>query len=237
LYQPFLDLVVRKTKKLRVGPGEDEQTEIGPLINDRQLRTVESHVEEAIACGARLLIGGHRLPDLSSNFYAPTILADVTHNMRIMREETFGPVLPVMAFDTDEEAIRLANDSEFGLAASVWTKDRARGEALARQIQAGTVMINDAISYFGISEAPHGGVKASGIGRTHGCFGMEEMTRLKYVDSDRLPNMKKVWWYGYGAEFRTQMEGFADFLFAGRVGQKLRGMLRSAGALRRKNQI
>ena len=111
--------------------------------------------------------------------------------MRIMREETFGPVLPVMPFDSDEEAIRLANDSEYGLAASVWTRDRARGEAVARRIQAGTVMVNDVISCFGISEAPHGGVKASGSGRSHGRFGLEEMVRTKYLDSDRLARDEK----------------------------------------------
>jgi hypothetical protein len=103
------------------------------------------------------------------------------------------------------------------LAASVWTRDNARGERLARRIQAGTVMVNDVISCFGISEAPHGGVKSSGVGRTHGRFGLEEMVRLKYVDSDLLPGMKKVWWYGYGARFTRQMEGFLDMQFARRV--------------------
>jgi len=112
--------------------------------------------------------------------------------MRIMREETFGPVLPIMAFDSDEEAIQLANDSEFGLAASVWTQDRKRGESLARKIQRELFMVNDAVSCFGISEAPHGGVKASGLGRTHGRFGLDEMVRTKYVDSDLMSNMKKV---------------------------------------------
>ena len=91
-----------------------------------------------------------------------------------------------MPFDSDDEAIRLANDSDYGLAASIWTRDRSRGEALARRIQVGTVMVNDAVACFGISEAPHGGVKASGMGRTHGCFGLEEMVRIKHVDSDRL---------------------------------------------------
>jgi acyl-CoA reductase-like NAD-dependent aldehyde dehydrogenase len=201
LYDAFLEACVRKTKQLRVGNGIDPQTEIGPLIYERQLRNVESHVEDARARGARVLTGGSRLPQLGSNFYAPTVLADVTHAMHIMREETFGPVLPVMPFDTDEEAIRLANDSDYGLAASIWTRDRARGELLARRILAGTVMVNDAVACFGISEAPHGGVKASGMGRTHGRFGMEEMVRIKHVDSDRLPGMKKIWWYGYGQGF------------------------------------
>ena len=148
-----------------------------------------------------------------------------------MREETFGPVLPVMAFDDDEEAVRLANDSEYGLAASVWTRDWDRGKRLARQIHAGTVMVNDVISCFGISEAPHGGVKASGVGRTHGRFGLEEMVRLKYLDSDLAPGMKKLWWYGYGAPFARQMEGFLDLQFARGLRRKLSGALRAAGVV------
>jgi succinate-semialdehyde dehydrogenase/glutarate-semialdehyde dehydrogenase len=154
--------------------------------------------------------------------------------MRIMREETFGPVLPVVAFDTDDEAVRLANDSEFGLAACVWTRDNARGERLARRIQAGTVMVNDVVSCFGISEAPHGGCKSSGIGRAHGRFGLEEMVRLKYLDVDLMPSMKKVWWYGYGANFAQQMEGFLDMQFARGWGARLRGALHAAGVMRRK---
>ncbi|MGB9283643.1 MAG: aldehyde dehydrogenase family protein, partial [Candidatus Sulfotelmatobacter sp.] len=189
---------------------------------------------DAVACGARVLAGGSRLPELGANFYKPTVLADVTHEMRIMREETFGPVLPVMAFDSEDEAIRLVNDSEFGLAASVWTRDNARGERLARRIQAGTVMVNDVVSCFGISEAPHGGLKSSGVGRTHGRFGLEEMVRLKYVDSDLMPEMKKVWWYGYGPSFARQMEGFLNMQFAPGMGARLRGALRAAGVIRRK---
>jgi len=174
------------------------------------------------------------LPELGKNFYQPTVLADVTHEMNVMREETFGPVLPVMAFDSDEEAVRLANDSQYGLAASVWTRDDARGERLARRIQAGTVMVNDAVSCFGVAEAPHGGVKSSGVGRTHGRFGLEEMVRLKYVDFDRMPGMKKVWWYGYGANFARQMEAFLDSQFANGWAQRLRGALHAVEMIRRK---
>ncbi len=229
LYQPFIEACVRKTKQLRVGNGINPETDVGPMIHERQLKFVEAQVEEARARGARVLAGGTRLPNFGSNFYAPTVLADVTHEMRIMREETFGPVLPVMAFDSDEEGIRLANDSDYGLAASIWTLNHRRGEALARRIHAGTVMMNDALSCFGISEAPHGGAKSSGLGRTHGRFGLEEMVQLKYLDSDRLPGVKKVWWYGYGEPFARQMEASLDLQFAREPGQRLRGALRSAG--------
>jgi succinate-semialdehyde dehydrogenase/glutarate-semialdehyde dehydrogenase len=234
LYERFLKACVDKAKKLRVGNGLDPKTDVGPMIHERQMLAVDAHVQDALARGARLLTGGARLTELGSNFYEATILEDVTHAMCIMREETFGPVLPVAAFDSDDEAVELANDSEFGLAASVWTRDEARGERLARRIKAGTVMVNDLISCFGISEAPHGGVKSSGLGRTHGRFGLEEMVRLKYVDIDRMPSMKKVWWYGYGPIFAKQMKGFLDLQFARRPIERLVGAMRTAGILKNK---
>ncbi|MGA8764791.1 MAG: aldehyde dehydrogenase family protein [Candidatus Sulfotelmatobacter sp.] len=234
LYAAFLQACAEKTKKLRVGRGEESETDVGPMIHERQLRIVEAHVQDAVARGARILAGGMRIPEMGTNFYRPTVLADVSQQMRIMREETFGPVLPVAAFEEDDEAVRLANDSEYGLAASVWTRDRARGERIARRIQTGTVMVNDLVSCYGISEAPHGGVKASGLGRTHGRFGLEEMVRLKFLDSDLAPGMKKVWWYGYGESFRRQTEGFLDMQFARGLGARLRGAWRAAGMVRRK---
>ena len=227
IYPTFLEKCVAKTGKLRIGPSTDPNIDAGPMIHERQLSIVQSHVEDAVARGARVLAGGKALTQLGPNFFAPTILADVDHSMRIMREETFGPVLPVRSFKTEDEAVALANDSEYGLAACIFTGDRKRGEALARRINAGTVMVNDVLTCFGISEAPHGGIKASGIGRTHGRFGLEEMVWPKYVDSDRMPRMKKLWWYGYGPAFGQQMGGFIELLFAKGLINRLHGGAKS----------
>jgi len=231
----FIDLCVEKAKKLRVGRGDDPATDVGPLIRDRQVHIVEEQVAEAESQGAEVLCGGRRpdLPGLSGFFFEPTVITRVNHGMKLMREETFGPVLPIMVVADEAEAVRLANDSDFGLSASVWTGDRSRGERLAREIEAGAVMVNDCISYFGICEAPHGGVKASGIGRTHARLGLMEMVRVKYLDVDLAPGMHKVWWYGYGPKAQRLAQGFAESLF-GRGLARVRGLAKMVANLGRK---
>jgi succinate-semialdehyde dehydrogenase/glutarate-semialdehyde dehydrogenase len=212
----------------------DPVTDVGPMIHETQVRVVEAHIDDAKQRGARVLTGGERLRELGPTFFAPTVLSNVDHTMRVMQEETFGPVLPIAPFINEAEGVRLANDSDFGLAASVWTSDRARGERIARQIKAGTVMVNDAVSSYSISEAPHGGVKSSGIGRTHGRWGLEEMVRVKYMDNDRVPRMKKIWWFGYGSGFAGEMESFVDMLYADSLRAKIKAGVRSAGTLWRR---
>ncbi|HET7841947.1 MAG TPA: aldehyde dehydrogenase family protein [Terriglobia bacterium] len=220
--EEFTRRCVEKTKKLRVGPGEVPTTDVGPLIRERQVQIVEAHVADAVAQGAKILTGGKR-PQLPGFFYEPTVLTNVHHGMRVMREETFGPLLPILPFNDEAEAIRLANDSDLGLSASVWTRDRRRGERMAREIQAGAVMVNDCASYFGICEAPHGGVKLSGLGRTHSRLGLMEMVRVKYLDVDLAPGFPKVWWFGYDGHAVRLMRAFTEMLFAGDWSQRARG--------------
>ncbi len=231
IYSRFLSLCQAKIAQLNVGNGADPSTDLGPLISFRQLQIVERQVEEARALGATVHIGGTPLPALGPNFYAPTLITDVSHTMSLLCEETFGPVLPVLTFSTDDEAIALANDSDFGLAASVWGRT-PHATRVARRVLAGTVMVNDLISGFAISAAPHGGLKQSGIGRTHGILGMAELVRPSYLDVDLLPRMKKLWWYPYAANF-APLSAFAEMLHAPRLLSRLAASLRTLPLLLR----
>jgi succinate-semialdehyde dehydrogenase/glutarate-semialdehyde dehydrogenase len=233
IYTPFVEACADKITKLTIGNGADDDVCVGPMISTRQLEIVESQVEDARSRGAHVVVGGKRLPALGEHYYAPTLITGIDRSMRLMQEETFGPVLPVIPFDKDEEAIAMANDSEFGLAASVWSGDSGHGERIARRISAGAVMVNDVISQFGISEAPHGGVKKSGIGRAHGLMGLREMVVQKYIAVERLPRVKRLWWYSYGKQFEHQMLAFVDMMFA-KGTSRLTGALKSTPALWRK---
>jgi succinate-semialdehyde dehydrogenase/glutarate-semialdehyde dehydrogenase len=139
-----------------------------------------------------------------------------------------------MVVEDEAEAVAFANDSAFALSASVWTRDRKRGERLARQINAGAVMVNDCISYFGISEAPHGGPKLSGIGRTHSRLGLMEMVQVKYIDTDLAAGIPKLWWYGYGAKAQRFAQGFVEFLFGRGPARRTRGLATMLANLEKK---
>jgi len=217
----FLTLCVEKTKKLRLGPGSDSSTDVGPMIRPQHVQRMTELISDALSRGARVLCGGHPRPDLGPNFFEPTVIAGVNPSMKLFQEETFGPILAVQTVANSEEAIAHANDSPFALAASIWTSDAERGQAIAARLRAGAVMINDAISYFAIAEAPHGGCAASGWGRTHGKAGLQELVRPKYIDVDRLPRMEKPWWYRYGADLERAADAFLRFEFGG-VSAKLR---------------
>ena len=217
--EQFIAEVVRETKRLRQATGPDGATDLGPMSSERQLSVVERHVNQAINNGAVALTGGERLRDVAGAFYPPTILTNVTHEMDVMREETFGPVLPIMTFKTDDEAVRLANDSDFGLTASVWTSNIGRGQQLARQIDAGTVTINEVLYTHAIAQTPWGGMKQSGLGRTHGQAGLLELVRPKHVHVNRLPFMPDLWWFNYDEGARQLFRGFARRFASGSLVQ------------------
>src|SRR6202012_4143408 len=199
--EKFAELCVEKTKKLRLGPGSDPATDVGPLIRPQHVERLPALIAEAVAVGAKALCGGKPRPALGPNFFEPTVIVNVDSASRLFPEETFGPILAIhRRVDDAEEAIDRANRSPFALSASVWTCNAARGKAIAAKLRAGAGMINDAISYFAIAEAPHGGCGLSGWGRTHGKAGLLEMVQTKYIDVDRMPGREKPWWFRYGKD-------------------------------------
>jgi succinate-semialdehyde dehydrogenase/glutarate-semialdehyde dehydrogenase len=205
----FIAEVVKETKRLRQSTAGESTADVGPMSSERQLSIVERHVNQAINRGATALIGGERVRDVAGPFYPPTVLTNINHEMDVMREETFGPVLPIMTFATDDEAIRLANDSDFGLTASVWTNNIGRGQQIARQIDAGTVTINEVLYTHAIAQTPWGGVKQSGLGRTHGRAGLLELVRPQHVHVNRLRFMPDLWWFNYDEGAARLFRGFA----------------------------
>jgi len=195
--------IVAAVEALRVGDPLGTEVDVGPLTMERQRRIVREHVEEALARGAKALTGGTPL-DREGYYYPPTVLTGVDHSMRVMREETFGPVLPIMTVKDADEALRLANDSEYGLTASLWTRDMQEARRLRERLQAGVVTVNDCVYSYAEPTSPWGGFKQSGIGRTHGLAGLKEMVQVKYVAEDRNRGAV-LWWFPYGDEFRRLM--------------------------------
>jgi betaine-aldehyde dehydrogenase len=194
----FVERIAEYAQGLRIGSGMDPNTDIGPMVGDTYRAKVEAHVEDARARGARILTGGRRPASHSRGFfYEPTVLVNVDHSMRIMREETFGPTIPIMTYRDFDEAVRLANDSPFGLGANLYTQNARHVKQFYEEVQAGTLWVNDPLT--DNDAGPFGGMKMSGMGRELGEEGLAEFQETKHLHWD-FTQMKKAWWFPYGSK-------------------------------------
>jgi acyl-CoA reductase-like NAD-dependent aldehyde dehydrogenase len=231
-HDAFVAAMATAVSALTVGAGIDAATEVGPMIHASAAAQLSGQRDDAIARGAQVAAraplpdGGQVARAIGSptTYFAPTVLTGVTDDMRVMREETFGPLLPVVRVADAEEAIRRANASEFGLSASVWTRDRARGLSVAKRLQAGTVLINDATSVVGMADVPYGGVKSSGLGRLHGEAGLAACVQETSIVDDRFATWHQPWWFRYGARHRALLEDYGRVAHGATLGERLRGL-------------
>ncbi|MGE0550063.1 MAG: aldehyde dehydrogenase family protein [Kofleriaceae bacterium] len=220
IHDALVERVIENAKRLRQGDGgSDADVDVGAMAWEQQVAVVEKLVDGAVAQGATVAIGGGRAAG-PGMFFEPTVLTGCRQEMDVMRKEIFGPVIPIMRVADEEEAVKLANDSHLGLLAYVFTRDRDRGKRLAERIEAGTVMVNDVLNTYGCPETPWGGVKQSGIGRTHSAQGLRDLCETRHVNYDRVAVPREVWWYPYKqATFKALLQG-AKLLFGKRPWQR-----------------
>ncbi len=235
-------LILEKTAEIKLGVGDADDISMGAMSSERQVRIVEDHVNAFREAGAKILTGGKRADiggrsEVPNLFYEPTVITGASNEMRAMQEETFGPTLPICTFVTDREAIDLANDSEFGLTASVWSRDLKRARRVAEQIEAGTVCINEVLYTHGIGQTPWGGFKNSGRGRTHGTEGLMELVQPQHIHTNRFTILPNAWWMPYSPAAVDTFRGFATNFASGSVFRTiplLPRLWRRINALRRK---
>jgi succinate-semialdehyde dehydrogenase / glutarate-semialdehyde dehydrogenase len=224
----FTRRVVGKTRALRQGAdsiGDERRFDVGAMTFPKQVEVVEEQIADARARGAQVLIGGRRNQNLAGRYFEPTVLVNVDHSMKIMTEETFGPVLPIMRVRDEAEALRLANDSNYGLNASVFTHDRARGERLAEKIEAGMTCVNDVLAGFGVTDAPSGGLKTSGIGKRHGPEGIRRFCHQQVIVTDRFGMKREPFWFPYSAKTERLLTRALGILFSSRWSSKFKSIM------------
>ncbi len=215
----FTKKVLERVARLR--QGSQGEFDVGAIFWDRQLEIIEAHVADAVAKGAKVLAGGRRNPSHEGLFFEPTVLANVNHDMLIMRDETFGPVLPIMRVADVDEAVRLANQTHYGLGANIWTRDHHGGAQLARRIESGSVCINDMGMTYGVLEAPFGGLKSSGVGRVHGSNALRDFTHPKPILIDRFGGKATAGLYPYTFKNEARLQRLIGILFRSPLGRWL----------------
>ncbi len=220
----FIDEVVSKVKGIRTGNGMDSKTEMGPLIDRKQLTTVQDQVEDAKLKGAEILCGGKQLKDLGELFYAPTVLLNVNSSMKVLNEEVFGPVLPIVTVKNEEEAILEANNTDFGLASSIWTRNMSRGWQIAKRLQAGTVWINDVMVM--APQMPWKGIKYSGLGQTSSYFGLLDFTNIKTICANHGKKEREDHWYPYPESILDFFRNTIKLSFSSNTTEKLKALIR-----------
>ena len=217
----FINKVVALSKNLTVGDPLEAGTDVGPLAVSAQVDIVEGHIQDAKEKGAHILVGGEKVKDVPGYYFKPTVLTEVDHSMKIMTEETFGPVLPIMTFSETWEAVNLANDSDYGLTASVWTRNKKLSSQLSKRLHFGSVTINDHLFSFAEPGALWGGVKNTGLGRSHGPYGILELVNIKYISQDFSRKKTQLWWYPYGEDLlrllKVSMNVFHHSRFWGKI--------------------
>jgi acyl-CoA reductase-like NAD-dependent aldehyde dehydrogenase len=223
VYDRFVEKVVARVRAIRQGASEND-VDIGCLTTEAQFKKVTAQVEQAIAQGAKALTGGRRNPNLSGYYYEPTVLVNVDHTMTIATEETFGPVIPVIKVKDAEEALRLANDSRYGLGASIFSRNKDKGWRLAQELQTGSVCINDSLINFLVTEAPMGGWKESGLGRRHGAEGIRKFCHQKTIVVDRFGLKEEFPWYPSSQRKAKQIRHLLNLLCHTGVRHKLRAL-------------
>ncbi|NIO48666.1 MAG: aldehyde dehydrogenase family protein [Candidatus Aminicenantes bacterium] len=218
----FISKVLNHAKKLKVGNPLEPEVDMGPMANLSQLKVVEEQVEDAVRKGAQVLLGGQKIENLPGYFFQPTVLSEVNHSMKVMQEETFGPVLPIIPFSEPEEAVSLANDSRFGLTASIWTRSKKMASWMAERIEAGTVTVNDHMFSFMEPGAIWGGVKQTGKGYTHGQFGLQKLVNIKYISLDLAKKKTQIWWYPYSADWPKVLDKSFVLFYDDRLFKKIK---------------
>lgn len=226
--------IVEIAKLLKLGLPSEENTQVGPIIDEAQFSKIMGQVDEAVSMGAEILAGGKRDDSLPGYFFKPTVLTKVNHSMRLMNDETFGPVLPIMVVDSEAEAIRLANQSEYGLTASIWTKDIGKAKTIARKLNTGTVYVNDSLFSHAVPQLPWGGVKKSGFGRSHSYFGLHDLVNIKHISVDKPSGQHQMWWYPYSSEKIQQVLGGLQFFHSASPVRKASGLYAFLSEMMRK---